>query len=218
MATSRNYGPDRRTFFATLTAVAGALSLPLASGEALPRSDEWDLRWLDRLTGKHKQVFDIGKMEEGDNPLRTVRNYLNAMRDVLHLPDSDLNAVVAIAGSGFPINAGHELWAAYGLGEKWKIKDPATGEWSTRNLFLGDGPDAKRDDSVTALQGRGTLFWQCNNALNGVAGWLAHDSGRPVAEVRAQLLAGLNSGVIVVPAHTMMIGMVQERGCTYEKL
>jgi len=218
MPTSPSRGPDRRRFFATLTAVAGALSLPLETAEALPRSDDWDLRWLDRLTGKHKQVFDVGKMEEGDNPLRTVRNYLNAMRDVLHLPDGELNAVVAIAGSGFPINAGHDLWVAFDLGEKWKIKDPKTNEWSKRNVFLGDDPDDKRTDSVRALQGRGAIFWQCNNALNGVASWLAHDAGRPVADVRAQLLAGLNPGVILVPAHTMLLGLVQERGCTYEKL
>jgi len=30
-------------------------------------------------------------------------------------------------------------------------------------------------------------------------------------------LAGLNPGVRLVPAHTMMIGLVQERGFTYEK-
>lgn len=211
-------GPNRRTFVASLTALAGALSVPLEPAEAWPRSDDWDLSWLERLTGKHKQVFDVGKMEEGDNPLRTVRNYLNAMRDVLHLSDADLNAVVAIAGSGFPINAGHALWAKFDLGEKWKIKDPKTGGWSQRNVFLGDDPDAKAGDDVLALQRRGAIFWQCNNALNGVIGWLAQASGRPPAEVGPEVRAGLNPGVIIVPAHTMCLGLVQERGCTYEKL
>jgi hypothetical protein len=46
----------------------------------------------------------------------------------------------------------------------------------------------------------------------------ASESSRPVDEVRAELVAGLMPGVIIVPAHTMLLGMVQHRGLSYEKL
>jgi hypothetical protein len=39
-----------------------------------------------------------------------------------------------------------------------------------------------------------------------------------VAEVDAEVRAGLNHGVKVVPALTWAVGMLQERGFTYEKL
>ena len=39
-----------------------------------------------------------------------------------------------------------------------------------------------------------------------------------VAEVRADLLAGLNSGVRLVPSRVMAMGLVQERGLTYAKI
>ena len=39
---------------------------------------------------------------------------------------------------------------------------------------------------------------------------------RPEPEVYAELRAGLVPGVIVVPAHTMLLGLCQERGCSYE--
>ncbi len=36
--------------------------------------------------------------------------------------------------------------------------------------------------------------------------------------MRAALIGGLNPGVVLVPAHTMATGLIQERGFTYEKL
>jgi hypothetical protein len=36
--------------------------------------------------------------------------------------------------------------------------------------------------------------------------------------VRAELIAGFNPGVRLIPAHTMLLGLAQERGCTYEQL
>jgi hypothetical protein len=61
-------------------------------------------------------------------------------------------------------------------------------------------------------------MWMCNNALQRVASRLADAVGRPVAEVYAELRGGLNPGVILVPAHTMLLGLSQERGCSYEKV
>ena len=65
------------------------------------------------------------------------------------------------------------------------------------------------------MQARGTLFWQCNVALGGVAQQLADAMHMPTAEVRADLIAGLNTGVRLVPSHVMALGLVQERGFTY---
>jgi len=36
--------------------------------------------------------------------------------------------------------------------------------------------------------------------------------------VRAELIAGFNPGVRLVPAHTMALGLAQEHGCTDERL
>jgi len=46
----------RRRFVAALTSCAG---LGFAS-QAQPAAGGWDLSWLDRFKGKHKQVFDLG--------------------------------------------------------------------------------------------------------------------------------------------------------------
>ena len=71
---------------------------------------------------------------------------------------------------------------------------------------------------VKALQARGAIFWQCNIALNAIAQQLAQARQLAVADVRADLLAGLNPGVRLVPSHVMAMGLVQERGVTYVKI
>jgi intracellular sulfur oxidation DsrE/DsrF family protein len=104
------------------------------------------------------------------------------------------------------------MWQKYKIGERYKIADPATKQPAVRNIFLSDG-----DLSVKAMQARGTAFWQCNVALGLVAQQLAQAGGTPVADVRADLVAGLNPGVHLVPSHVMAIGIAQEHGFTYMK-
>jgi intracellular sulfur oxidation DsrE/DsrF family protein len=88
--------------------------------------------------------------------------------------------------------------------------DPMTKQPSVRNIFY-DGSDI----SVKAMQARGTIFWQCNVALGNVAQQLADQFKMPVAEVRADLIAGLNPGVKLMPSHVMALALAQEKGFTY---
>jgi hypothetical protein len=172
------------------------------------------------LNGKHRQVFDLSTRhpQKTGNALRVPKNWLNAHREVYGLADTDLNTCVGIAFDAFPINAGDEIWKAYPIGEHFQIKDPDTSEWSKRNLWLNASTGVGADSTVKALQSRGTIFWQCNNALNGVVQELATKTGGSADRIRADLIAGLNPGVKLVPAHTMAVGLVQERKFSYEKL
>lgn len=177
-------------------------------------STTWDLSWLDNLKGKHRQVFDLGELE-----LRVIPNWLDAYHDVFGLSDSELNAIVGIAGKAFPINASDALYRRFPIGEHWKVIDSETGKFAERNIFLDGGKTpADQRKTVRTLQSRGAIFWQCNRALQGITHGLAEKVNRPEAEVYEELKAGLNPGVILIPAHTMLIGLAQEKGCSYEVL
>jgi hypothetical protein len=205
--------PDRRTFLATVGA-ASAVGMIRPTVRLSARPTDWDMSWLDRLKGKHKQVFDTGTV---DNPLRAVANYLDAMEEIYHLRHPDVNMVVGIAGKAFPINANDALWAAWKLGERYKIQDPDTGAPAVRNIFYDRPPKTIRPvDTVKALQARGTIFWMCNNALSHISHTYADESKRPFEDVRQEIIAGFNPGVILVPAHTLLLGLCQERGCSYQ--
>jgi len=174
------------------------------------------MSWLDRLTGKHKQVFDLSNLELG---LLVVKNWFDAHEAVYGLKHPSVNAVIGIGGHAFPINAGHALWQKYPIGTQWKLNDPDTGKPAERNIFLDGGKTPPFvGNGVRPLQARGAIFWMCNNALHGVAAQLAGAVQQPQPEVYAELRKGLNPGVIVVPAHTMLIGLCQEHGCAYESL
>ena len=215
---------SRRSFLGVLSALGSAAVLRPVDAHAsagharrsLPASGEWDLSWLNQLQGKHKQVFDMGAPE-----LQVVANYLRAFREVYQLEHPQVNAVVGIAYKAFPINASDALWAKYELGARWKIDDPLTGKPASRNVFVelpADTPAIAREASAPALKARGAIFWQCNNALNVVVEELSRATKQQFAAVRAELIAGFLPGVKLIPAHTMLIGLAQEHGCTYEKV
>ena len=215
-----NSSQSRRSFISVLTSLAGVTALQSAGTQAAAQvpagaAPNWDLKWIDDLKGPHKQVFDLADSDPASQPppLRLPRNYLDAFRDVYKVEFPDVRTVVGISGHAFSVNASDRLWAKYALGERSKIIDPVTKQPAIRNIFMDDATLG-----VKALQARGTIFWQCNIALNGIAQQLAQARQLPVAEVRADLLAGLNPGVRLVPSHVMAMGLVQERGVTYVKI
>ena len=208
---------DRRSFVTVLASVAGLAALEGAASAQAPApaaSGQWDLTWFDGFKGKHKQMYDYGTFDLSNDtrPLRFVGNYLDTYRDVFGLQGPEISTAVGISRSCFPMNVSDAVWQKYKIGEVFKIADPATKQPSVRNIFLGDGAL-----SVKAMQARGTAFWQCNVALGAIAQQLAQAAGMPAADVSADLVAGLNPGVHLVPAHVMAIGIAQEHGFTYMK-
>ena len=221
--------PDRRQFIGTLAAAGiGASVTPLAASatdisETLPvqqPTEKWDLTWLDKLNGKHKQVFDMGPLTGEFSPFLPIRNWYNAHRDVFGLDGSQISAIAGVHGSSFPANAIDAMWAKYPIGELWKINDPKTGKPATRNLFADPSPTSSGYDfSVPVLQKRGLTVWQCNNALLGVSAKIAAAAKAQASDVYKELRGGgLLAGVIVVPAHVMLIGLSQDHGFRYQAL
>ena len=211
----------RRSFFSAVASLTGLAVARLSAGRqpagqtAARRANEFDMAWLNQVKGRHKQLYDLGghELSVDPRPLRFTRNFLDTFRDVDHLEYPDINTAVGISGPAFPMNASDRLWAKYKLGERSKIIDPMTKQPAVRNIFYDDGSDI----SVKAIQARGTLFWQCNVALGNVAQQLATAFQMPLADIRADLVAGLNPGVRLMPSHVMALALAQEKGFTYFK-
>jgi hypothetical protein len=211
---------DRRSFISIVTSLAGLAAAHVSAaqqprGQSAASSGGFDMAWLDQVKGKHKQLYDLGGLELAvdPRPLRFARNFLDTFRDEYHLEYPGINTAVGISGPAFPMNASDRLWAKYKLGERSKIVDPLTKLPAVRNIFYDDGSDI----SVKAIQARGAVFWQCNVALGVVSQALASAFQMPLADVRADLVAGLNPGVRLMPSHVMALALAQERGFTYMK-
>ncbi|HXD21003.1 MAG TPA: hypothetical protein VN654_28525 [Vicinamibacterales bacterium] len=206
---------DRRSFFTTLASVAGIAALrpgAAAAQAAAPSAGPFDMAWLEQVKGKHKQLYDLGAWNLGEDgrPLRFCKNFLDTFRDVYKLEHPGVNTAVGVSGPAIALNMTDRIWEKYKLGERSKIIDPMTKQPSVRNIFY-DGSDI----SVKAMQARGTIFWQCNVALGNVAQQLADQFKMPFAEVRTDLVAGLNPGVKLMPSHVMSLALAQEKGFTY---
>ena len=213
-------GPhDRRSFISIAASLAGLAAARVSAAQQpasapVAASGRFDMAWLDQMKGQHKQLYDLGSHELAvdPRPLRFARNFLDTFRDEFHLEYPAINTAIGISGPAFPMNASDRLWAKYKLGERSKIIDPMTKQPAVRNIFFDGG-----DISVKATQARGGVFWQCNVALGVVAQQLATAFQLPVEDVRADLVAGLNPGVRLMPSHVMALALAQERGFTYMK-
>lgn len=207
--------PSRRSFLASLPFIAGAVGFTKPAARV---SAKWDLRWLDDLKGKHKQVFGFGELRGGIG-LDIVTNWLDAHKEVYSLEYPHINALIGIANKSYPLNATDAMWAKYELGKRYEVIDPQTNAPAVRNVFV----EARKNGlgkmvGIELLKSRGAIFWQCNNALTGVAGVLARATNQEHAVVKEELIANLLPAVKLVPAHTMLLGLAQEHGCTYEAI
>lgn len=208
----------RRAFLGGAAAAAlGVAGAPGMLG-ALPAAPAADDRWLDRLTGKYRMLYDTPDFAGGVPPVHMM-NYLNTYNSAYNVPDSEINVVGTFYGNTTLLAANDAMWARYRLGEMLGVNDPSGAPW-TRNpwrtevhaLGMTIAPA-----SIEALQRRGTLFIACNNALAFFIGAIAGARNADRAAVDADIRANLLPGVVVVPAMVIAIQQAQGRGLAYKR-
>ena len=226
---------DRRGFVGRVTAVValGAAGLTSAldattrttasplSGRAQGQVSASDA-WVEGLKGKHRQIFDMPNHENGVGLLH-VRNFLGTYKDAYRAAPADVNAVVTLYGGTIPLGFPDSMWAKYKFGAALQVNDAKTNTPTERNFFFRPQPGDNfafglLDSSIENLQKQGVVFILCNNALNFWVGRLAGGGmGAPEA-IRADLLANMLPGVVLVPAMVIAINRAQEHGLSYMKL
>lgn len=219
---------SRRTFIAS---VAGGASALAVAGLAAPQlhaqgrgSTEpqggWDMSWVDRLqSAKHKLVFDSPAIGDG-MALNNAVTWLNGYREVYQTADSDMAAVLVFRHKGLPVGLNDAMWARLKLGDDEKINDPATGEPTARNPYVGIKPGDKNSPvmpgaSVDALIARGAIVIACNQALMRHAGALAAAEGITREAAQQELIASVLPGVIRMPSGVFATARAEEAGCVF---
>lgn len=190
------------------------------AGAAAPETS-WDLSWINKLTGDHRQVFDAPEISDG-TVLHNARTFYANFHEVYNLSDADLRAVLVIRHAAIPMVLADPIWSRYDfIGKKMtKLKDPTTGQWTRRNPFLNAKADDKYtlvvpDGSLDALIGRGAIVLGCNMALMHFAGMVAKQTKQQPEAVQAEFKASLVPGVTLVPSGIFGVIRAQEGGCHY---
>ena len=223
---SSNDPSNRRAFLAQLATgsaalAAGGVALHLGAAEAEGAESAAELpsmsdAWLTKLSGKHKQFFDVTQINDGF-ALGFAMNFLNLNNEAYTLPDNKLSAVVGLRHFALPMAFTDDIWARYKLGETFKIMDPATKAPAVRNFFYHahDGDLIFPGMAIDKLQARGVMFTVCNVALSVLSGMTSKNAGVTPDVAKAQWTAGVIPGMVLVPAGVLAVNRAQEKGCTY---
>jgi hypothetical protein len=223
--------PERRAFLGRLAAGAVAIGLTgsLPRGLAAKTISRLDItpsdKWLQSVTGKHRQFFDMPNHENGMGLLHA-RNYINTMRDTYGVKHPDVTAVVGLYGMSTMLGFNDTMWQKYGVANPIKVMDgskaPATSNVfykaadGAASLSVSGAPIAiPADSSISALQDRGAVFILCNNAFNVWMGLLGGGDAAKTAALRKDFEANMLPGVFLVPAMVVAVNQAQTHGCTY---
>src|SRR2546423_5752954 len=212
----------RRGFLSRLaaTAAAGVAGLTPLRLEAQPSRHEPIVggadpsfeTWLNRITGKHKMLFDAPEVNSG-MPVVWPRVWLNGNNENYGTKDTDNSAVIVLRHAAIPIAMQDAVWAKYKLGEMFNIKDGEAA--ATRNVFAKQMPLPLPGTGTEQLLASGAQVGVCNVAMTIYSGVAAKKMGMDPAAVKAEGVAGLIPGVQVVPSGVLAVARAPEKGCSY---
>lgn len=222
----------RRGFLARLAGTVAAATTGGGLGQSIAaeslQASQVD-RWLDRLTARHRCLFDFPLHGDG-LPLIHILNYVNTYKSAYGEPASAVNAVGTFYGSpgaaaSMPLAWNDAMWEKYRIGELLKLTDPVTRAPSRRNMFYRPQPGdpvlaggAMTAAGIESLQRLGVLFLMCNNSFQAWMAFLSGSgsTGNP-AEIERDIRANLIPGIVAVPAVVIAIEKAQGKGIAYNR-
>jgi len=215
---------NRREFLghATSAALFGVMPLaltPTAAAAAGGSDDEWDVSWADRLTGKHKAVFDCPEVESGYGVWRA-SIWAQQYRDVLKVKPNDMAMVIILRHNGIVLAMQQAFWDKYKIGETKKVLHPVTQQATDRNPVLlssarNEVPAAIDPYALDRFMARGGVVLACNLALRDCVDLIQKQENVSPEEARTRAIAFMVPGVILQPSGVFAAVRAQEAGCSY---
>jgi hypothetical protein len=205
---------------------------PAAASEGAarpPKPDEpthWDDSWSGRLVAKHKAVFDMPEVNDGE-AIYHAGMWIGGTREALAPAPGDIQAVIVIRHAAVVLAFSDAIWAKYELGKERKVKDDATGKWAVRNPYAAPAPRSSNDSSTKAsgadepgsdlawFARNGHVLLACDVATRGMSYILAKKVKGEQSAIYQELKVNLLPGVILQPSGIYAVHRAQEAGCTY---
>ena len=165
--------------FKTAWAAAGAMAVARGPETAdahdlRPGDPAYQFDRYEAILNRRVRIKQLYAWPNLANPIiyANISNGLNGFQFSYGLPPGEIQVVVQAYFSANAAMYDDYIWTKYKLGEAFNIKDPATGQPSTRNLWYNSRlaasdvatPPASRshpyysDTSIEGLQRRGVVF------------------------------------------------------------
>ncbi len=212
-------------------------ALPLSSSAPSDATvnAEWDMSWVDRVTGKYRQVFDSPEIVQG-TALTQTRTWMNGYAEVYGAKPADMSGVLVIRHAAIYMILNDAMWDELDLGNalaaktpgpagmtSTPLRDPVSGEPARRNPFLTSniGSGAKYamlnypNGGFDSLMADGVIVLGCDLALRRPIAMIMKAEKVDNATARARVLANILPGVIIMPSGIFATARAQEAGCTF---
>lgn len=231
--TDGSRAPTRRVFLTRAAGAAAALTVGGALPSALlaaapaparpgaPAAADWDMSWVERVTGAHRQLFDSPDVNDGA-ALHQARMWLAGFHEVYHTADKDMSGVLVFRHTAVSMVLNDAMYGKYPIGKSVKVRDPASGKDARRNPFLKSNVGENDqyaliwpDGGLDTLVARGLIVLACNMALHGMAGRTAKEAKRDAGDVYDEFKANLVPGVTLMPSGIFAVTRAQEAGCHF---
>jgi len=163
----------------------------------------FDDSWVQRLTAKHKAVFDSPEIQ-GGVAIYQAQLWASGFKEMYNLADSDTQAVLVLRHAAVPMVFNDAMWTKYQIGKLRKVKDDHDA-WATVNPYtkmLADAHD------------KGWIILGCNLAAMGVSATIARENKLDVESVRKEIRSNLVPGALLMPSGIFAVHRAQEAGCT----
>lgn len=208
----------RRSFLGILGAGAAlptlAPSLLQADTGPTPVSADWDMSWVEKLTGSHRAVFDAPEISEG---LPVVRACLWGAQyaEVYNTIPEDTNCVLVLRHHAISLAFDDSYWAKFP-----KVgQDAGLGDAVARNpvrTAFPDVPEPWRSLNLEAFRASGGIILACNLAFNLMAVPMYQEAdGSSPEEATAEARKHLLPGVTLMPSGFFSVSRAQEAGCQF---
>ena len=217
---------DRREFLGTLMAagmaplLVGRTDGPTGGPEGglvRPSDSPFDVSWTNKVTGKHRAVFDSVEISMGLGLLRALI-WLKDYGDVYGAKPEEMSAVVVLRHHAIWLIMNDEFWAHHEIGKLTGITDPATKAPIKRNPVLGPNPfgfPPVFDDGLKKALGSGIVL-ACNLAFSlEVVPTVKAAMKLDDTAAREMALKHIVPGVLLQPSGVFATLRAQEAGCHY---
>lgn len=186
---------------------------PLGSGST---DSDWDMSWVQRLTGKYKLVFDDPEHEHG-LPIIRANAVVAQYAEVFGTDPSSISSVLVLRHYAIDFAMNDSYW------ERFKIGNTA-GFKNDDGTAIGYNPVRVPNPAIPApframmlepFQKSGGIVLACNLALQFDTVPHYVQAGMSQSDAYAAAKADLLPGIILQPSGVFAVGVAQDAGCSY---